>query len=74
MDCLLELVRRQQHTAYGFREVVRLSCPLCRSWFLSSEINTVRPTEAEEHDVKVSGSRRAIYIGIAVCLGFNSPS
>ncbi|CAI8043929.1 E3 ubiquitin-protein ligase SHPRH [Geodia barretti] len=49
MECVLELTRRAYYTVWQIRGggSARLSCPLCRFSFLSSEINTVRPTEPE---------------------------
>jgi E3 ubiquitin-protein ligase SHPRH len=49
MECVLELTRRAYHAVWQIRGggSARLSCPLCRFSFLSSEINTVRPTEPE---------------------------
>ena len=62
MDCVLELTRRRQHyiDRLGGGDV-RLSCPLCRFSFLSSEINAVRPCGVDDVDIKVSGVYNTIH-------------
>ena len=54
MDCLFALSRKYHCGVSGRSEAVRLSCPLCRFSFVSSEVNIVRPTEEEDVEIKVS--------------------
>lgn len=55
MECTIVLVKRQPRPLVR-REVVRVKCPLCREYSLSSEINYVQNRGEEEMAVQVKGS------------------
>ena len=64
MECTIVLVKRQPRPAVH-REAVRVKCPLCREYSLSSEINYVQNRGEEEMAVQV---KVCVCVCVCVCV------